>query len=130
MITAADANPINRKATIDMIINNICIHNPFTESPFLTFNENIGIGETSRADKTKTIAIMAIGEAVNTSNQSLYELLSPSITPTINMAFAGVGSPINEVVCWVSILKIANLSAEKTAIKNGTARITCPSIKP
>lgn len=37
---------------------------------------------------------------------------------TKNNAFAGVGRPINEEVCLVSILKFASLSAEKTASKN------------
>ena len=35
-----------------------------------------------------------------------------------NNAFAGVGRPINEVVCRVSILNLPNRSAENTAIMN------------
>jgi hypothetical protein len=35
----------------------------------------------------------------------------------MKMAFAGVGNPIKEDVCRVSILNLANLNAEKTGIR-------------
>ena len=37
----------------------------------------------------------------------------------INMALAGVGNPMNEVVCLVSILNFANLNAEKMVMRKG-----------
>ncbi len=38
--------------------------------------------------------------------------------PETKKAAAGVGMPINPFVCLVSILNLANLSAEKTASEN------------
>ncbi len=46
----------------------------------------------------------------------------------INKAFAGVGNPINESVCLVSILNFANLSAENTAIMNADNAINQPIV--
>ena len=34
-----------------------------------------------------------------------------------NIVFAGVGNPINDLVCLESILNLANLKAEKIVIK-------------
>ena len=36
----------------------------------------------------------------------------------MKMVFAGVGTPMNELVCLVSILNLANRTAEKTVMRN------------
>lgn len=65
---------------------------------FLIFKENIGIGETKRAESTTVVISKAVEDEVSISNHWLYGLFSPKTNPTIKMALAGVGKPMNEVV--------------------------------
>jgi hypothetical protein len=95
---ATDALPRAKMVINASTISNCCCHVSLILND-LNLSENMGMGETSNADNTKTITIIAVEEEVKTSNQAPKGLFNPSTKPTIKIAFAGVGSPINELVC-------------------------------
>ena len=80
---------------------------------FLNFRANISIGDTSNSEKTRVIV---------TNSQSWYNqepmVAGSNGNEVMKMVFAGVFRPINDSVCLVSILKMASLRAEKTAMLN------------
>ena len=91
----------------------------------MNFNENIGIGEINK-NESRNISI--------TRNPGLAKILlknkirpdgyaiSNGIDP-INIALAGVGSPIKLSVCLWSILNFARRKAENTGIRKETKGI-------
>ncbi len=78
---------------------------------FLNFNENMGTSETRKKQKTtiNTRVIIPL---------SIRKLENEKPIPAQNKALAGVGMPINELVCRSSILNLARRKAEKTGTKN------------
>ena len=85
-------------------------------SSLLNFNENKGI----LATKSKGNIIESGIRNRKSKNNGNKSVLISGIAAT-KIASAGVGKPINEVVCLVSILNFANRIAEK--IGNKKARI-------
>ena len=79
---------------------------------FLNFNENIGISETKRYENIATRAKRY--KALKLSE--IKKECAPTTKDPQKRAFAGTGSPINELVCRSSTLNLANLNAEKTEI--------------
>lgn len=77
----------------------------------LNFRANNSKGATSNNENTIVIP-------VNTGAVKTIALIDSGkkTSDVKNNAFAGVGTPIKESVCRVSMLNLANLSAEKTAI--------------
>lgn len=88
-------------------------------------SENIGIGDTKRNEE------IAINPSNTNKPDTWFVHISEKLVsgchkndaegafanPAINSAFAGVGRPINVLLCLSSLLNLANLRAEKTAIK-------------
>ena len=92
---------------------------PFHFKDFV-FNENIGISATKSPEKITAIieyiqGCMPVITHVPGSAQKINDI--------IKKAFAGVGSPINDVDWRVSILNLANLSAENKVMINAEVRI-------
>ena len=85
---------------------------------------------TSNPDITSVSAISTTGDEVIAWNKPPHELLSPNTKPTISMALAGVGNPINDEVWRSSKLNIPNRSDENAAIIKGTASRKCPVVNP
>lgn len=73
---------------------------------FLNFRENIGISDMSNHENM----------IINTKITNGFISLAPIAIEDQNSAFAGVGRPINDVLCLSSKLNLANLNAEKTAM--------------
>lgn len=89
----------------------------FTSLPLkpqcLNFRANMGISATS---------IQELKRIPSNSNGMNHEYCSnsgpkPTISEPQKRALAGVGSPMNDVVCRVSMLKLARRRAEKAATK-------------
>ena len=74
------------------------------------FNENIGSSQTSRKDDMATPAISHTGLSI------FSHASQPAAKATHKSVLAGVGKPMNDVVCRSSILNLASLSAENIAI--------------
>lgn len=86
---------------------------------FLNLRANIGISAINSQQLTHIMASIGNTITVELSRKSGCDTSSEAQ----NNALAGVGKPMNEVVCRVSRLNFANRSAEKAAItkaKNGT----------
>ena len=79
----------------------------------LNFIENIGISQISKNDDKIISANIKNHPAANVAIQSP----APAISDAQKRALAGVGNPMNDVVCRLSILNLASLKAEKTAIR-------------
>lgn len=83
----------------------------------LNFKEISGTSAT----KSKPMPRLNIVRNQGFRRESFMKLLlfsSMNGKDAINMAFAGVGKPIKFSDCRVSILNLASLNAEKTAIRN------------
>ena len=78
----------------------------------MNFNENIGISETKRYENIATRAKRYIALKLS----EIKKECAPTTKDPQKRAFAGTGSPINELVCRSSTLNFANLNAEKTEI--------------
>lgn len=123
IIGVSEALPRIKMKSSDSTMSRCCRHICLMLSD-LTLRENMGMGATSRADSTNDNAMMAVGEEVKIWNHLAKGLSKPRISPTMNMALAGVGSPMNDTVCRVSILNFANRRAEKMATAKGiTSRV-------
>jgi len=85
----------------------------FAHEKSLNFNANNSNGATNNNEKTMVIP-------VNTGVLKMTPLRDSGkkTNEVRNIAFAGVGTPINVSVCRVSTLNLANRNAEKTAIIN------------
>jgi len=105
-----------------LIIRNINLSLLSFSVKFLNFSENIFNFETNRL-LNRIVIVMSTILFVNILYilmcAKLYEKCSAKGIDTTNNANAGVGKPINSVF-WSVILKIDNLIAEKTIIKNDT----------
>ena len=81
---------------------------------FLNFNASMGTSDTNNRQKSsmkrKRNTALNFPETRNAYCPSTKELQ--------NKAFAGVGNPMNSVVCRVSVLNLANRKAEKAAMRN------------
>ena len=85
----------------------------------LNFRENILISATRRYEKRKVIANNVHGLSKKLLNWvEGYSNTVTDIEP-INIALAGVGSPIKLSVCLLSVLNLASLIPEKTLIIKG-----------
>lgn len=80
---------------------------------FLNFKENIGSSDTNRNEKIKIKS--SIIKTLLFANKKSFP---PAMSDPQKKAFAGVGIPMKEEVCRVSILNLANRRAEKMAMKN------------
>lgn len=83
-----------------------------TQEKFLNFNANRLIGDTSSSEKI--IVILTNPKEVKTGTRTCS---GKNINAVRKIAFAGVGSPMNESLCRVSTLNLANRKEENTAIK-------------
>lgn len=84
-------------------------------SVLLSLNEKSGIFITkSIGIITEIIDKNIMSENIGNCSKLIFGIAA------INIANAGTGSPINEVVCLVSILNLANLYAEKIGIKSAS----------
>ena len=95
---------IKNSALIMLVVDFIC-------SLFSIFRENSGNSATSSKDNISVIATNNSKE-----NSMLYLLFIIGKDP-INIAAAGVGSPINEFDCLLSILNFARRIDEKIGNK-------------
>jgi hypothetical protein len=85
----------------------------FFFSVLLNLNEKRGIFITkSIGINTEIIDKNIMSENIGNCSKLIFGIAA------INIANAGTGSPINEVVCLLSILKLANLYAEKIGIRS------------
>ena len=88
----------------------------FTSLPFhpqcLNFRANMGSSATSNHDDTHT----PTNKATAPQGVLSIHLPAPTMSEPQNRALAGVGSPMNEVVCRSSRLNLARRSAENAAI--------------
>lgn len=81
---------------------------------FLNLSENIGISATNSHDVSNTNRMRY--NALNLSE--IRKLCPPAAKELQKRALAGVGIPMKDVVCLVSMLNFANRNAEKMAIMN------------
>ena len=91
------------------------------QSNDLNLSEKRGNSATNRYENTAVTANRKKRLSVSIANE--WEVSDEmKASEQINSALAGVGSPINESLCRVSMLNFANRNAEKTAMINaGTA---------
>ena len=84
----------------------------------LNFTAKRGMFDTSRYDCRALIPIIKNGFRIMGArlNSSCARM---SGKETINKVLAGVGSPMKELVCRVSILNLANRNAEKMVMMKG-----------
>ena len=88
----------------------------------LNFNENMGISETKRIDRTKIKGIIKKGCITNSLAIKFTEPASKSCAKMRGKVhnkrvFAGVFKPIKPSTCLVSKLNLAKRNIEKTGIK-------------
>lgn len=107
MIVAIPDNPQNMIIGIEVNIKMYFILLSFIFK-FLNFKENIGISDISNHENI----------IINTKIIYGFMSLNPIAVEAQNKAFAGVGKPMNDILCLSSKLNLANLNAEKTAIEN------------
>ncbi|HNQ00575.1 MAG TPA: hypothetical protein PKK99_16045, partial [Bacteroidia bacterium] len=84
----------------------------------MNFRENSGNSETSRKEQITEKTIRKYGFRIM-GPKAFRSCFNINGNDTTKSVFAGVGSPINEVLCLVSMLNFASLRAEKTVITNG-----------
>ncbi len=87
----------------------------FAQEKFLNFSEKSSMGDTINNEKITVIPVRT--GVVNTIDRTES---GKKTSEVMNMAFAGVGTPINKSVCRASTLNLANRNAEKTAIISDT----------
>ena len=85
-----------------------------TQPKCLNFKANKGISEISKTLKTIEIILKMQGLKLN----PILPYLKIKGIEQIKIALAGVGTPIKEVVCLVSLLNLARRIAEKTGMMN------------
>ena len=92
----------------------------------LNLSEKRGISATN---KYEDITVTANRKNIFSANMA-HEWLSDDTKTNeqINSALAGVGKPINESVCRVSILNLANRNAEKAAMINADVAMNHPQV--
>lgn len=78
----------------------------------LNFRENMGISDTNNQENKPTATNKNSGWQAE-----VIQVCNPTATEPQNIALAGTGSPMKEVVWRVSLLNFANRSAENTEIK-------------
>ena len=81
----------------------------------LNFSAKSSIRDTNNSEDKIVIIIRDTGVKRNEAAEK-----DMKGSPVINNALAGVGRPLNECVCVSSMLNLASLSAENTAISNAT----------
>ena len=81
---------------------------------FLNFSANKGSSATNRKERIIDSAAKNQWLPTNERSKRLFVIIRGK--ELIKRALAGVGRPINELVCLVSMLNFASRSAEKTAI--------------
>ena len=118
IIGAKLLNPINTTSTLLAARKkNLSLFSP--QDKFLNFKLNIGISHINNQD---VIIINPISET-NPKKLKLF-VTSLSCCPTLkdpqNKAFAGVGIPMNQQVCLVSMLNFASRRAEKADMRKAT----------
>ena len=94
------------------------------QSNDLNLSEKSDNSATSKYENTTTTANRKKRLSV-----SLAHVFSPDVTKTseqMKIALAGVGNPINESVCRVSMLNLANRNAEKTVMKYAESATSQP----
>lgn len=116
IIGANPLTPINTTNTALAKINTYL--NLFSLNPkLLNFKLNIGISHISNQLVNAISNITDTNENILNSSVMILSCCPTTKLPQ-NSAFAGVGIPINELVCLVSTLNFASLNPENTDMKN------------
>lgn len=93
---------------------------------FLNFNENILRGEFISQH-----SIRSTGRNTKLEKRESAPFMNVAVYPIQNIAFAGIGIPMNDVVCRVSILNLARRIAPATGISNAVHGSHCrASVQP